>query len=46
MLVILGAGGRTGLEILKEAIRRGMPVRPVVRDDNDAASLELSLIHI
>ena len=40
MLVILGAGGRTGLEILKEAIRRGIAVRPVVRDDNDAASLE------
>lgn len=40
MLVILGAGGRTGLEILKEALRRGLTVRPVVRDDNDAASLE------
>jgi uncharacterized protein YbjT (DUF2867 family) len=40
MLVILGAGGRTGLEILKEALRRGMAVRPVVRDDNDAAGLE------
>ena len=40
MLVILGANGRTGLEILKEAIRRGMEVRPVVRDDNDAANLE------
>ncbi|MFT5686399.1 MAG: hypothetical protein ACI8RZ_007355 [Myxococcota bacterium] len=40
MLVILGAGGRTGLEILKEALRRGMAVRPVVRDDNDASSLE------
>ncbi len=40
MLVIFGANGRTGREILREALARGMDVRAVVRDDRDARGLE------
>ena len=40
MLVVFGANGRTGVEILKEAKRRGVPVRPVVRDDQDTKNLD------
>ncbi|MCB9791182.1 MAG: NAD(P)H-binding protein, partial [Alphaproteobacteria bacterium] len=35
MLVLFGANGRTGLAILREAERRGIPTRAVVRDDRD-----------
>lgn len=35
MLILVGANGRTGLSILREAELRGVPVRPVVRDDRD-----------
>jgi uncharacterized protein YbjT (DUF2867 family) len=35
MLILVGANGRTGLSILREAEVRGLPVRPVVRDDRD-----------
>ena len=40
MLVIFGANGRTGIEVVKEAIARGIEVRPVVRDDSDSAGLD------
>jgi len=39
MLVVFGANGRTGIEIVKEAVARGLPVRPVVRDDRDTHQL-------
>lgn len=35
MLVLLGANGLTGLQVLRLAEARGIPVRPVVRDDRD-----------
>ena len=40
MLVIIGANGRTGVEILKLALARGLPVRPVCRDDRDTRVLD------
>jgi uncharacterized protein YbjT (DUF2867 family) len=40
MLVVVGANGRTGLEIVRQAIDRGIDVRPVVRDDRDADKLD------
>ena len=40
MLVIVGANGRTGVEIVKEALARGMEVRPVCRNDQDSSDLE------
>ena len=40
MLVIVGANGRTGVEIVREALRRGKDVRAVVRDDRDARNLD------
>lgn len=40
MLVIFGANGRTGREIVKEALLAGMAVRPVCRDDRDARGLD------
>jgi len=40
MLVVVGANGRTGIEIIREAIARGVEVRPVVRDDRDADQLD------
>lgn len=40
MLVVIGANGRSGVALVKEALRRGVPVRPVVRDDDDARNLE------
>lgn len=40
MLVVIGANGRTGVALVKEALRRGVAVRPVVRDDDDARNLE------
>lgn len=40
MLVVVGANGRTGLEIVRQAMARGVDVRPVVRDDRDANELD------
>ena len=40
MLVVVGANGRTGIEVVKEALRRGRQVRAVVRDDRDARNLD------
>ena len=40
MLVVVGANGRTGVEITREALRRGRTVRAVVRDDRDARNLD------
>ena len=40
MLVVVGANGRTGVEIIREALRRGRTVRAVVRDDRDARNLD------
>ena len=40
MLVVVGANGRTGIEVVKEALRRGREVRAVVRDDRDARNLD------
>jgi uncharacterized protein YbjT (DUF2867 family) len=40
MLVVFGANGRTGVAIIEEARRRGIPVRPVVRDDQDTRNLD------
>ena len=40
MLVVVGANGRTGIEVVKEALRRGRHVRAVVRDDRDARNLD------
>ena len=39
MLVILGANGRTGSAIVCEALERGIPLRAVVRDDQDVDGL-------
>ena len=40
MLVVVGANGRTGVEIVREALRRGRKVKAVVRDDRDARNLD------
>ncbi len=40
MLVIFGANGRTGREVLIEALAQGWDVRPVVRDDRDGRGLD------
>jgi uncharacterized protein YbjT (DUF2867 family) len=40
MLVVIGANGRTGIEFVREAERRGIPVRAVVRDDRDSRDLD------
>ena len=40
MLVLFGANGRTGVEVLREARRRGLAVRPVVRDDRDSEHID------
>jgi uncharacterized protein YbjT (DUF2867 family) len=39
LLVIFGANGRTGVEVLKLALARDMPVKPIVRDDRDVKNL-------
>lgn len=39
MLVVFGANGRTGVQIVAEAQRRGRSVRAVVRDDRDVDRL-------
>ena len=43
MLVVVGANGRTGIEVVKEALRRGRAVRAVVRDDRDARRMTSSM---
>jgi uncharacterized protein YbjT (DUF2867 family) len=43
MLVIFGANGRTGVEIVRLALQRGLDVRAVVRDDRDAAQLNTAI---
>lgn len=40
MLVIFGANGRTGIEIVKEAIRRKMSFKAIARNDHDTYRLE------
>lgn len=40
MLVVFGANGKTGLEVVKEALRRGQAVRPVAKNDLDTHRLE------
>ncbi len=40
MLVIIGANGRTGVEVLKQALAAGVDVRPVCRDDRDTRVLD------
>ena len=42
MFVIFGANGRTGIEIVKEAIRRKMKFRAVARNDHDTHRLRRS----
>lgn len=39
MLVIFGANGRTGIEVVREARHRGMPVRSIARSDRDVDQL-------
>ncbi len=39
MLVVVGANGRTGVEVVQEAVRRGLEVLAVVRDDRDVHRL-------
>ncbi len=39
MLVIFGANGRTGIEVVREAKRRGMTLRCVARSDRDVDQL-------
>jgi len=39
MLVVVGANGRTGSEVLRLAMEQGRDVRPVVRDDRDVDAL-------
>jgi uncharacterized protein YbjT (DUF2867 family) len=45
MLVIVGANGRTGVELVRQAVERGLVVRAVVRDDRDADKLN-GVIHV
>ena len=40
MLVVFGANGKTGKEIIREAKLRDVAVKPVVRDDHDTRNLE------
>ena len=39
MLVIIGANGRTGAAVVREALKRGLSIRAVVRDDRDVDRL-------
>ena len=43
MLVVFGANGRTGSEVVKEAIRRGIEVRAIARSDRDVSRLNKAL---
>ena len=40
MLVVFGAGGRCGQAVVRAALRAGLAVRPVVRDDREARALD------
>ena len=40
MLVVFGANGLTGIEVIKEAKLRGIPVRPIARNDHDTHRLQ------
>ncbi|NOY26724.1 MAG: NAD(P)H-binding protein [Oligoflexia bacterium] len=40
MLVIIGANGRIGVELVKQAMAAGREVRPVCRDDRDTGVLD------
>ena len=40
MIAIFGANGKTGREIVREAIVRGVEFRPIVRDDYDTSYLD------
>lgn len=40
MLILVGANGRTGLSVLREAEARGLPIRPIVRDDRDIDNIK------
>ena len=40
MIVVFGANGKTGIEVVKEAMRRGLDVRPVAKNDHDTHRLE------
>ena len=39
MIVVFGANGKTGIEVVKEAMRRGLDVRPVTKNDHDTHRL-------
>ncbi len=41
MIIVVGANGRTGIEIVRQALARGLAIRPVVRDDRDADKLDM-----
>lgn len=40
MIVVFGANGKTGIEVVKEAKRRGLEVRPIAKNDHDTHRLE------
>jgi uncharacterized protein YbjT (DUF2867 family) len=40
MIVVFGANGLTGREVVREAYLRGLSVRPVVRNDHDTRNLD------
>ena len=40
MIVVFGANGKTGIEVVKEAMRRGLDVRPIAKNDHDTHRLE------
>lgn len=40
MIVVFGANGKTGIEVVKEALRRGFKVRPIAKNDHDTHRLE------
>ena len=40
MLAIFGANGRTGFEVVKEALKRNMPIKAIARNDHDTHRLE------
>jgi uncharacterized protein YbjT (DUF2867 family) len=45
MIAIFGANGKTGREIIREAIFRGVQIRPIVRNDYDTAHLD-DIVHV
>ena len=40
MIVVFGANGKTGIEVVREAKKRGLAVRPVAKNDHDTDRLE------